>query len=59
MSDTRYSNCCSALPLGEIDECEMDGKTYFLGRCSHCKDGAEFLTQEEMDAEDDNERMDN
>jgi hypothetical protein len=51
MSEKRYSNCCGAPVLGEMDSYKEDGHTYYLGRCSRCKDGAEFLTQEELDEE--------
>ena len=36
----RFSNCCGALPIGELAE----GDGLFTGRCSKCKDGASFFT---------------
>jgi len=50
MSEPRYSICCNALPLGELDDTPMDGKPLYTGRCSMCQDGSEFLTQSEGDA---------
>lgn len=45
----RLSNCCAAKPLGETYTDE-DGVT--SGTCSRCKDGAVFMTFEQIEAED-------
>ena len=34
--DELTSNCCGAYPIGELDK-------YNVGRCSECKEGAEFI----------------
>jgi len=48
--EQRTSNCCGAGPLfGEIYSDLVDGKLVHTGRCSRCKDGAEFFTDEEFD----------
>ena len=48
----RYSNCCGALPIGELAYYkDTDGDNY-SGRCSECKEGAVFFTEEELAAED-------
>jgi len=49
MSEPRYSICCNALPLGELDDTPMDGKPLYTGRCSKCQDGSEFITESESD----------
>jgi hypothetical protein len=44
-----YSNCCFALPFGELYEHNYDsGIAEYSGRCSRCKEGAIFLTEEEV-----------
>jgi hypothetical protein len=48
--EPRTSNCCGAGPLfGEIYADTLDGRRVYTGRCSKCKDGAEFVTDEEFD----------
>lgn len=50
--EKRLSNCCSAPPLdGHIDKDVQGGRDVYIGRCSKCKEGAEFLTQSQLDAE--------
>jgi len=52
-TEKRYSNCCYALPLGELDSTPFqNGEIIHTGRCSHCKDGAEFLTEWEFAQEE-------
>lgn len=49
----RYSNCCTALPVGEISKYSLLGeRVIYLGFCSKCKDGAEFLTEKQLEKEE-------
>jgi hypothetical protein len=50
MEPKRYSICCTAPPLGEL--CESQG------RCSKCKEGTMFYTEQELE-ELDNADMQN
>lgn len=45
----KYSSCCNAR-----DTLYSQDGTYYsdVGRCPACKDGCQFLTQEEMERED-------
>lgn len=50
-NEKRYSNCCAALPVGELSVYPFEGSDTFMeyhGRCSSCKDGAIFFTEEEL-----------
>ena len=44
-TDKYLSNCCGARPDMEVD---FDGETR-SGRCSKCKEGAMFFTEEELE----------
>jgi hypothetical protein len=44
MTSERLSNCCGARPIGEMD-------VNYVGRCSRCREGAIFLTEEENESE--------
>lgn len=43
-----YSECCHALPLGELDLCTTADTSMFLGRCSMCMEHAIFKTNAEL-----------
>jgi hypothetical protein len=48
-----YSNCCGERAMN-IDELNFGKDGDVTGRCPKCKDGCEFMTEEEM--ENDNEK---
>ena len=48
MSEVRTSICCDARPEGELFPTEIKpGVIVWTGRCSKCKEGSEFWTDEE------------
>ena len=49
-----YSNCCNSLLTdGDIVEfTEVEGIYLVVGRCRNCKEMCKFLTEEEMENED-------
>lgn len=51
LSEPRYSNCCGALPLWKMDF-DPNAEHKYVGRCSNCKDGAIFMTEDEIEDED-------
>jgi len=64
-TENRLSNCCGARPYGELDpyierkdvkRLGIVTRELYIGRCSKCGDGAEFLTDEELEKYDENER---
>ena len=48
-----YSTCCGAAPLSETDTT----KAGVWGICSKCRDHADFLTGEQIDAKEKEERI--
>lgn len=43
-STPKYSNCCYALPIGELENSRFGS----FGRCSECKENACFFTEDEF-----------
>ena len=54
----RYSNCCGALPDGELYEGEDEHFIpLYTGRCSRCMDGAAFYSVEELEEQDERSEL--